>query len=676
MGQLWLFVLLVALPALVTCTEAKLEPIPREIGTRDDKLEITGSICTSEPDTLVFPLRLLFVVDTSSSMIVVDPPDPITGETNRERAVRETWTRLLEQSPEGVEVGIIRFSAESQSTVAIADADGIPQNYFTADPDRLAEGTAALREVSRTTNYINALGEAYYEIRNELINAELESLPLSKYIVIFLSDGVPNVDASDARDLSRDRIMASVRALRELTNTFRVGDFSFHTAFLASGQAVIDQEAQGLLREMARVGGGNFRNFPSGEELNFLFAELTVLRRVFTLERIGAFNTNVVMDRNQIPARPDPVEDVGLGDVGDADASREDATAVPDDDVGVSDVDAGPVVVPGPQTPLFIDLTKSGYPECGEPLIDTDGDGLSDLVELEIGTSPFLRDTDGDGLNDFLEWQFRESGLDALNPRDSQCYVPSPCVDSNNDGYCDCLLDANLDGICDCVSNPNIACLDDLGHDCLDLDEDGLCDCPDLDGDGYCDYSDRTGDGMHDCEEVLYGTSQRGVDSDGDGYPDIVEIRFQTDPVRNDAQDDLDLDGVPNGIEIQAATDPNCNDSRIRSQTAYRYQLQQISQEGNKTCYEFGVSNITLVPTMSNPDAVYPGNNWNRVLLYAGEVPFDDPRASGRFRFACVMVNYNPDGSYKNPPSGRVRLSEADFVEVGTFDPDLHCIWP
>src|SRR5262245_9876725 len=37
-------------------------------------------------------------------------------------------------------------------------------------------------------------------------------------------------------------------------------------------------------------------------------------------------------------------------------------------------------------------------------LVDTDGDGLSDIDETAIyGTSPVLRDTDGDGMSDYDE---------------------------------------------------------------------------------------------------------------------------------------------------------------------------------------------------------------------------------------------------------------------------------
>ncbi|MEL6180408.1 MAG: hypothetical protein AAFS10_15725, partial [Myxococcota bacterium] len=76
------------------CSEANLEPIPPEPTFRDDKITIEGALCTRAPETLSFPLRVLFVVDSSVSMERTDPPDPVTGETGRERAVRETWERL------------------------------------------------------------------------------------------------------------------------------------------------------------------------------------------------------------------------------------------------------------------------------------------------------------------------------------------------------------------------------------------------------------------------------------------------------------------------------------------------------------------------------------------------------------------------------------------------------
>ncbi len=664
-----LIALTILMPA-TSCTDTKLERIPAPPNYRDDKLEISGGFCTREPESLIFPLRVMFIVDSSVSMEGNDPPDPVTGLTGRERAVADTWTTLLDQGAEGIKFSVIRFSAQAQPQTGIdLDGDSLPDTYFTADRQLLDIATASLGQTDRTTNYLNALGEAYYEIRTELAAAEKESLPLSKYIVVFLSDGEPDTDNNSERENSRQEILDTVDQIRDLTKNFRVGTFAFHTAFLSSGQPAADNAAKELLKAMAEVGQGNFRSFPSGEELNFLFIDFTVLRRVFTLRSFAIFNQNAVMDLNQIPPPAPPM----LLDAGtDMDAGADMDAGMPADD----SADMGYALRPNIPASMYVDTNGSNALECGEPLADTDGDGLSDIQEILARSNPLIKDTDDDGLNDYLEWSFGDDGLNLLDPTDSRCFVPSPCVDQDADGFCDCILDADADGTCDCTTNPEKPCLDTAGHDCLDLNMDDLCDCPDRDGDGRCDYQDRDGDGLHDCEEVFYGTAQNGNDSDADGLPDAIEVRFQTNPAEDDSLVDLDADNTLNGIEILANTNPICEDAAFRSRSAYRYTLRDLGLKGASTCYDFNVTNITLVPTIETAEDSYPGNGWNRLYIYAGEVAFDDPNAFALYRVACVYASYNPTGNYKNPPSGRIALKESDFVEVSQFDPETHCRFP
>lgn len=687
--QGWVLAALLLFAAGAGCSDTDLEhvPAPEVVDRWDNKIEIRGEVCTSPPEELRFPMRILFIVDTSSSMEVVDPPDPQTGETDRERAVRETWERLLDESPDGVEFGINRFDGEAMSTVALTDEDGLPTDYFTNDRDRLIEGTAALRETAATTNYLNALDEAYHQLRLELMDQRLESLPLSKYMVIFLSDGVPNVDTG-AREQTDERVMAGVESIVDLMNNFGVGEFEFHTAFLSTGIATVDEAASALLEQMAEVGGGNYRGFASGAELNFLFAEFTQLRRVFSLETLGAMNENVVVDSEQII----DAEDLDTVSMGPGDTTAGSSVAV-----GPERRDGEEPVTPDGVTPLeplydyerdilglpkeerptlFLDITGSGAPECGEPLVDTDGDGLADMKEFYIGTDPLDRDTDRDGLSDYVEWRFRNAGLDPLDPTVSDCYVAPPCIDPQDDGLCECIYDTTGDGICDCVDDPETPCLNEYGRDCVDESGDGLCDCPDLTGDGRCDYEDRTGDGLHDCEEIYYGTSTLAVDTAGDGLPDVVEARFRTDPSSRDAEEDYSLSGVSNRQEVLANTDPRCDANHVRSEIAYQYRIEEKGQRGDQFCYDYEIGNISLVPTLPNPEERYPGNGWNRILLYTSEVPFDDTEAPGSYRFACVMARYDDEGDYRNPPSGRFELTDEDFVEVEEFDADEHCIWP
>ncbi len=679
--------------ALTTCTDTHLQEVAPVPTFLDDKLALSGSLCTRSPESLVFPLRVLFVVDGSESMRVTDPPDPTTGTTRREDVVREVWTALLAQGIEDVRVGIVRFSAEAQSRTPVdVDGDGVTDSYFTADPVQLDVATAALGVTDRVTNYAAALAEAHFELRGELAAADLESLPLSKYVVVFLSDGVPDVDPTDAQGNGASQILAGVGQLQELAALFRVGQFSFHTVYLSAGQGpAADKPAQDLLQQMAAAGGGTYRSIPNGEAINFIGVDFSVIRRVFTLKTLAVVNLNAVLDDAQVQHLS-------------AHASELEERLTPEQIAGG-----------------FTDTSGDAQLGCGEPLVDSDGDGLADLVEVLVGADPLLPDSDDDGLSDRVEWDLAPS-RDPLDPSDAGCYVPSPCTpdpaapapaDPDAPPLCACLVDLDVDGVCDCATDPDSCADPDLGRDCVDLDRDGWCDCDDLDRDGFCDYPDRDGDGLPDCEEIYFGTAKNGVDSDADGLPDLMEARRRTSPVAVDVAGDYDFDRTTNGAEVPGGTDPLCDDAALRSRLAYRYHLETTGLEGDRTCYTFTVGNITLVPTLPNPspwahptepeatDDAFPfdpadptvsnainyhqpvhsptgplGDGLNRVLVFAGEVAFDDPNAYARFRVACVAPRFAQPGSFKNPPSGKLVLTEADFTDVADFDPETDCRRP
>lgn len=589
-------------PLALACSRADLEPSPPPPPpSRNDALTVEGSLCTRAPDPKAFPLRVLFVVDASESMAVTDPPDPATGITQRERAVRETWTRLLRDGGGAVKIGVIRFSAQARSrTVVDTDGDGLPESFFTDAPDLLEAATTALGVTDRTTNYANALDEAYFEIRNELLGADAESLPRSRYAVIFLSDGLPDETGAEARRNGVDALTEAAAGLRELTELFGVGDFALHTVYLSTDRGVVlDRPAQALLQGMAEAGGGTWRSVPNGERLEFLTLGLSSLRRVYSLGSLVAINLQALQAADQRPTRAlDAIDDV-YG---------------------------------------FKDLLGDGGLDCGDPLVDTDGDGLADVVELRIGTDPLVGDSDGDGLSDRIEWGLRSSGLDPLDGADSGCYVPEVADGS-----------------------------------CRDADADGLCDCPDDDGDGACDYGDADGDGLGDCEELFAGTLQALADSDGDGLPDLVEVRAGTSPVAPEGRQDLDWDGTADDIEVRTGGDPRCDDAATRSRAAWSATVEQTGRDGERACYAFRVDPITLLPTRAGDGSGYPGDGINRVLVFAGEAAVDEPGRTSGWRVACVEARYEVEGDRKVPPSGRSRLVDDDFVALEQFDPAVHC---
>lgn len=133
--------------------------------------------------------------------------------------------------------------------------------------------------------------------------------------------------------------------------------------------------------------------------------------------------------------------------------------------------------------------------------LDTDGDGLPDVLEEEIGTDPEAADTDGDGLSDyeeiFITW------TDPVNPSSVQSGVSDADADSDGDG----------------ISNREEL---NKGLDPASADSDY---------DGISDYD----------ELYVYGTDPMNADSDGDGIKDGDEISLGLDPLNGSTN------GTPDG---------------------------------------------------------------------------------------------------------------------------------
>ncbi|MEM7447634.1 MAG: hypothetical protein AAF355_05270 [Myxococcota bacterium] len=145
------------------------------------------------------------------------------------------------------------------------------------------------------------------------------------------------------------------------------------------------------------------------------------------------------------------------------------------------------------------------------PLTDSDGDGLSDADELDVGSDPLRRDTDGDGISDRIETL--------------------------------------------------------LFFDPTQLDEPAACRGLDLD-------ADRELDGLTDCEEALLGTNANLADTDGDSSPDLVEVYALANYLDSDAAGDYDDDGTSNADELRQHTDPRSADLEAQLDFGYRYELE------------------------------------------------------------------------------------------------------
>ena len=165
---------------------------------------------------------------------------------------------------------------------------------------------------------------------------------------------------------------------------------------------------------------------------------------------------------------------------------------------------------------------------------DTDRDNLTDSEEaLSYGTDPLLADSDGDGLGDGDE--IRAHGTNPLDP------------DSDADGMSDGFEVANgLDPL-------------DAADASLDGDGDGLTNLEEFGAGTDVHIADTDGDGLRDGEEVNTTlTDPLNEDSDGDQILDGFEVQYGLDPLdATDADLDTDGDGYDNLVEFFADSDPS-----------------------------------------------------------------------------------------------------------------------
>lgn len=143
-------------------------------------------------------------------------------------------------------------------------------------------------------------------------------------------------------------------------------------------------------------------------------------------------------------------------------------------------------------------------------LADTDGDGLPNLIEKDLGTKPYVVDTDGDLLPDGYE--VLNLGTDPLK------------FDTDDNGISDYDEDFDKDGLTNGQEY-------ELGTQPYNADTDG----DNLtDGDEVNTYStdplnvDTDNDGLNDDDELYFGTDANDLDTDDNGTKDGDEKRFQT----------------------------------------------------------------------------------------------------------------------------------------------------
>lgn len=387
---------------LVACTNVPLERLPKPPPPPVDNLiSIKGRFCTEKPETVEFPVKILFVVDVSDSMSVTDPPDPADNNlTARSRAVIDVINTLA--GVPGVEIGIIAFDSNVNPLTR-----GFQPNLTAADVASLVGSAQNLNSNQGQTNYQDALNLAFQTIVTDVQAADDLTRGRSKYSVIFVSDGRP--EPVDPPDNTNESILKVVESIRKLERERRLVELRVHTVFL-SGRTPpqFQQVPVDLLRDMAKTGAGTFRNIGNGEKINFLDIGFNSFRRVFNLKSFLVENRNarpIVGLENSTDSDGDGLSDIEERLIGTSETSTD------------TDADGFNDQLENGLRNAGFDPLDSSDADCKVAPNDTynrrddDGDGLLNCEERFQGTNPRLYDTDADGIPDPIETRARVSAV-------------------------------------------------------------------------------------------------------------------------------------------------------------------------------------------------------------------------------------------------------------------------
>ena len=357
---------------LFGCSSPSLEKTQPRTG-----VTLTGKFLTTNPDVINFPIRIVFAIDCSGSMMGSDPG------RRRMTAVQKFIERY--HPFESVEFGVILWNNS-----VVRSTGGFTRDLTLLNDVLSYDGN------NSTTSYSSAISETRQYFLSEINNmysdnAQQANISRMKCIVLFFSDGLPNpIDGST--NSAHAKIAASVAELRnELIDVRKVAKFNFHCFFLSELLANPDPpntlegyyHAVNLMQNMANEGRGEYVEFMTANAIDFINIVDMRLTVEYVVKYIIAFNTNVR---------------------------------------------------PGTEL-VYVDSDGDGLPDFEE---DINLDGIIDNTQGE--TDPTLRDTDGDGLSDYFEVRLSEidNYLDPNNPSDSGCPIGAEGFDRDRDGMSDC----------------------------------------------------------------------------------------------------------------------------------------------------------------------------------------------------------------------------------------------
>lgn len=400
----WLCVSVLCALCTMSCSDTSLYSTqdPRR---QADRVALRGRVCSEDPVQAQFPLRVILVADRAAGPLFSG--FDLAGE--RFKALEQFIQSTL--SNPDASVAVLGYAGQPRK---LAPEEG----SFTRNPGELlnAIGQLSLAQNCTAENRCRTRREALKTTR-ALIEGDLAASPdgrrvLTQYVVIMLDAGPASPmalgreccesDDTECIEQGQDASPAceallsaqDVDALREEVEEAGAAGLRLHTVHLA---AEVDPDANTLvgdtLEAMAFAGGGSYQRYDSPGGLAFKALDLLGLRTTLRAKLLGVSNLN---------AKPGPN---GPRVDSDADGLADEEEVLLGTSIMSPDTD-GDGISDYVETLVGFDPLVLDVPRACETLMiggDEDLDGLTDCDEELLGTSSSLVDSDGDGLPDRLE---------------------------------------------------------------------------------------------------------------------------------------------------------------------------------------------------------------------------------------------------------------------------------
>lgn len=266
---------LVLVVSFQNCSEQKLSGVaatgsqegsgnrPLNLGNTDDEAsgattQTGGPNCRNQLHTTTLPIKPVFIVDVSGSNKWKDDDQTIPGSDPKRIVRGDSIERFFNTYKAKANFGwsFTTFSGRTRTQPSITTLLGM------GNAAAMSQSIQTFRSMADNgfTPYIAALNAAKANIQNDSGRA-----PNTKYVIVFLSDGLPT-DEDNQNTLNAK--------VSEVVNVLPAGSISFNAVYYGA----VDPDASNRMKTMAQVGGGNFLDTnanPTGT--NFLISDLVII---------------------------------------------------------------------------------------------------------------------------------------------------------------------------------------------------------------------------------------------------------------------------------------------------------------------------------------------------------------------------------------------------------------